>query len=310
MPISGPHLEEPVDLPSILQRGLETRPNALALVSLRTGWTWRELEEASSRLAQSYLALGLGPGDRVASLLPNRTVLVIHYIACFKASLVAVPLNYRYTALEIDYALHTCDASALVAHAERADDLDASSEAGGLRCGVLAVEGMIGDSPTIERMIATTAPLMDLPQPDPNAPAFILFTSGSTGKPKGAIHTLKTYGWIVASIMRGMEMTSDDVIMPGSSISHMGSLKVALGGLAVGAKVAVARSFDPDEFLPLLREARPTEAMVLAGRVGRLGARSWRVFQRLRILASGDFRWRYHRTGTRGRSFGYGRHCD
>ena len=37
--------------------------------------------------------------------MPNRTALLIHYLACFRAGLVAVPLNYRYTHREIDHAL-------------------------------------------------------------------------------------------------------------------------------------------------------------------------------------------------------------
>ena len=57
----------------------------------------------SARLAAGYLSLGLKPGDRLASLLPNRVALVLHYLACFKAGLVATPLNYRYTAREIDH---------------------------------------------------------------------------------------------------------------------------------------------------------------------------------------------------------------
>ncbi len=263
MPLAGPALDGPIDLPRILQRGLETRPDAPALVSLRMRWTWRELEEASTCLAQNYLALGLAPGDRVASLLPNRTVLVIRYIACFKAGLVSVPLNYRYTAPEMDHAMRVSGATLLVAHAERAADIDASGEAGALRCGLVAVEGVIGSCPVIERLIAEPVAAVDLPTLEPDAPAFIVFTSGSTGKPKGATHSLRTFGWIVASITRGMEMTADDVVVPGSSISHTGALKVALAGLAVGAQVAVSRNFDPDEFLPLLREFRPTAAIIL-----------------------------------------------
>ena len=51
------------------------------------------------------MALGLAPGDRVASLMPNRGALLVHYLACFKAGLVAAPLNYRYQAPEVDHAL-------------------------------------------------------------------------------------------------------------------------------------------------------------------------------------------------------------
>ena len=99
--------------------------------------TWAELEEESARLAAGYLSLGLERGDRLASLMPNRVALVVHYLACFRAGLVATPLNYRYTAGEIDHALSVSTAAALVAHSERAADIVTSQLAGSLRCGTV-----------------------------------------------------------------------------------------------------------------------------------------------------------------------------
>ena len=71
--------------------GLKTRPARVALISLEDNWTWSELAARTDRLAAHYLALGLKPGDRVASLMPNRLPLIAHYLACFKAGLVATP---------------------------------------------------------------------------------------------------------------------------------------------------------------------------------------------------------------------------
>src|SRR6476620_11616960 len=100
MPILGPTLKQPVHLAGALAIGLATKPDEPALISLERKWTWRELNETSNRLAHQYLALGLAPGDRVASLLPNRGALLAHYLACLKAGLTATPLNYRYQAPE------------------------------------------------------------------------------------------------------------------------------------------------------------------------------------------------------------------
>ena len=88
------------------------------------------LDSVSTRLAGNYLDLGLAPGDRIASLMPNRTELMVHYLACMKCGLVAVPLNYRYMAPEIDHALGVCGAKILLAHDERREDLAASKLAG------------------------------------------------------------------------------------------------------------------------------------------------------------------------------------
>ena len=70
--------------------------------------------------------------------MPNRVDLVVHYLACFKAGLVATPLNYRYTAREIDHALEVSGASVLLAHVERAEDVAASELAASLRLGTIA----------------------------------------------------------------------------------------------------------------------------------------------------------------------------
>jgi acyl-CoA synthetase (AMP-forming)/AMP-acid ligase II len=107
----------------------------MALVSAEARLTWQMLDELSSRLAGSLREHGLQPGDRVASLMPNRRQLVIHYPACFKAGRVATPLNYRYMAPEIDHALRVSKASALLADVERNEDLEASELASHLPLG-------------------------------------------------------------------------------------------------------------------------------------------------------------------------------
>ncbi len=141
MPFTGQPLDGPIDLPSILRFGLTRGPDADALVSRRRRWTWRMLDDVSSRLAGNYLDLGLASGDRIASLMPNRTELLVHYLACMKCGLVAVPLNYRYMAPEIDHALEVCAAKILLAHNERCEDLAASKVVKKLPLGQISYDG-------------------------------------------------------------------------------------------------------------------------------------------------------------------------
>src|SRR5919201_195882 len=106
MLLKGARLEAPAaPLNDMLRIGLDAAPDEVAIVSAHRALSWRELDRASAALAGGYRRLGLDPGDRIASLMPNRIDLVVHYLACFRAGLVATPLNYRYTAREIDHAL-------------------------------------------------------------------------------------------------------------------------------------------------------------------------------------------------------------
>jgi acyl-coenzyme A synthetase/AMP-(fatty) acid ligase len=258
MPLAGPPLERSIRLVELLKVGLETKPDEPALVSAQARWTWRELDRASDRLAKHLLALGLKPGDRVASLMPNRVALVVHYLACIKAGLVATPLNYRYQAPEIDHALEVTEASILLAHAERDADLAKCRLAGKLRLGRIRYGADDGRSPSFEQFLQTEPPAIDLPTPEPSTPSFIFFTSGSTGKPKGVTHTHETFGWMLASGIAALEITPADLFLPGSSVSHIGAILLSLSAIAAGARVDVARTFDGDEMLPLLQKTRPT----------------------------------------------------
>lgn len=264
MPIAGQPLEHPVALPRLLEIGLRMKPDEVALVSLRARWTWAELDRVSRSLAAHYLALGLKPGDRFASLLPNRVELIIHYLACIRAGLVATPLNYRYQAPEIDHALEVSGAVIILAHAERDDDLAKSKLAGKLPLGRISFAASDGPKPSLENLLTTEpATIPDLPEPPADSPVFIYFTSGSTGKPKGVTHTHATLGWMVASAVAGLELTPEDIFLPGCSASHIGASLMSLAGLAAGARVDVARTFDGPELLPLLRATRPSVLCML-----------------------------------------------
>jgi long-chain acyl-CoA synthetase len=273
MLLEGARLEAPAaPLNDLLRVGLDAAPDEVAIVSAQRALSWRELDRASAALAGGYRRLGLEPGDRLASLMPNRVDLVVHYIACFRAGLIATPLNYRYTAREIDHALEVSRASLLLAHVERAEDVAASELAAGLELGVIAYRdaeplatgneepaGVDGGWRHDFAALLGSEPLArGGREPDPEAPAVIFFTSGSTGPAKGVTHSRQTLRWMIAAAAAAFELDASDVVLPGSSMSHLGSFLWALSTLSVGGKVVVARSTDGHELLPLLREQQPT----------------------------------------------------
>jgi long-chain acyl-CoA synthetase len=163
----GPSWDQPIPL--------ERSPDEAALLSRKGDASWSELEAVSNGLAANYLALGLKPGDRFASLMPNRIALIAHYLACFKAGLVLTPLNYRYTPREIDHALAVSGASVILAHAERTADL-AACNAVKLPLGVIAF-GPEGTSGVSFESLAATGTGRGLPHVVPDAPAALFFPS-------------------------------------------------------------------------------------------------------------------------------------
>ena len=255
MPVEGLTLATSVDLSRLLEPWVEATPDSPAVHAPDGHLTWRGLDDAATRLAHGYRRLGLASGDRIASLMPNRVSLLAHYLACFRSGLVATPLNYRYAVPEIDHALEVSAAAAIVAHAERAADVTAS-----VRASALPVVIAEGDDvePSLEGLMAADPGAETIEPSAADDPAAIFFTSGSTGPPKGVTHTLATLGWMVAISAAAFEMTPEDRVLPGSSMSHIGSFMWALAALSAGAQVIVPNTFDAGGIVPLLREHRAT----------------------------------------------------
>jgi long-chain acyl-CoA synthetase len=271
MLLEGARLEAPAaPLNDLLRIGLDAAADEVAIVSTHRALSWRELDRASAALAGGYRRLGLAPGDRLASLMPNRVDLVVHYLASFRAGLIATPLNYRYTAREIDHALEVSGARVLLAHVERAEDVRASELAAALELGVIAYRdaeplatgneepaGIDGGWRHDFAALLGSEPLVRTEkEPDHEAPAAIFFTSGSTGPAKGVTHSRQTLRWIIAAAAAACELDASDVLLPGSSMSHIGAFVDAFGrwqgrGRAqhgwprVAAAVARAAADDP-----------------------------------------------------------------
>jgi len=153
-----------------LERSAQVWAGRPAVVSGETTYTYAEHHERIRRLAGALKELGVGPGDRVATLLPNViTMLELHY-AVPGIGAVLVPLNTRLTRDDYAYILEHSGAELVFADPELAELLDAPR--------------VITDH---EALIAGAGPI-DLQRPeDERALLSINYTSGTTGRPKGVM---------------------------------------------------------------------------------------------------------------------------
>jgi acyl-CoA synthetase (AMP-forming)/AMP-acid ligase II len=158
-------------------------PERAALVRGTRRATYRQLDEAATRVAHGLAHLGIGPGDHVGLALFDCVEHVETILACYKLRAVPVNVNHRYVADELASLCADADLVALVypaVHATRVRGLD--------------VEHLIevnADGPPAEGALDYRELLSGSPVRDHAARSgedrYILYTGGTTGAPRGVV---------------------------------------------------------------------------------------------------------------------------
>ena len=234
--------------------------------------TYRELDDASNRMAQLLRSRGLAPGDHIAVLLRNRHEWFDVVWGALRTGLYVTPVNWHLTAAEAGYIVADCGARALVADETLADTVGAMS---GDLADVelrLAVGGDIDGFESYERAVADHPAI---PVADECEGSWMLYSSGTTGRPKGIKPPLRT-GPLgeptpFASLLTGLYgFTADTVYLSPAPLYHAApagwtTMTQRLGGTAV-----VMEQFDPEEMLALIERHRVTHMQVVPTHLVRL----------------------------------------
>lgn len=178
----------------VFDRALAAEPDREALVTRRGRWSYRQLDDECARGAGVLAAKGIGPGDRVAAILPNDADIVIAFHAAMRLGAIWVGINQALAPPEQAFLLADSRAQLLLADAGTITKLEP-------RRSEFAELATTIDETSWRSAIAEVKPLRDLAHVDPGAPAGLAYTSGTTGRPKGAIHTqrnLLTPGAVLA----------------------------------------------------------------------------------------------------------------
>jgi long-chain acyl-CoA synthetase len=151
--------------------------------------TYRELWDQTRAYAGALRDQGIGPGDRVALLLPNVPDFPRVYYAVLALGGVVVPIHALLKGPEIEFVLRDSGAKMLICAAP----LLGEGAKGAALAGVDVVSTLVPDDlleqapfPRIEDLAAVAEPIRTYEPRDPFDTATILYTSGTTGKPKGA----------------------------------------------------------------------------------------------------------------------------
>ena len=243
-------------------------PDRLALVFRGETVTWSQLRDRVAQLADALVRRGVGPGDRVAVLMTNRTEFLEVVLAASRVGAMAVPVNFRLTAPEVAYVLGDADPRVLVSEAALAQTAEAARQGLGAALVVVAPPGQAlpAEAERYDDLLDEAGgaePLRDVAE---DSPALIMYTSGTTGRPKGAMLTHANLQGQALTVVRAFRMVDDaQVVLCASPLFHIAGLGTFAPTVLVGGCTVVLPSgaFDPGQVLDALERHRVTTVFLV-----------------------------------------------
>ncbi len=237
---------------------------------LAVGGDWltaEQVRDRARRLATGLYRIGVRPGDRVASILPNRIEAAELLFACAELGAVSVPLNIFLRGEFLRYQLTDCDPGVLIVD-EAARDLAAAMITDNeLPIRLIPLDGD-GGEPGFTDLFDEPAPEPPWPAPGPGTLMTILYTSGTTGLPKGC---MITHGymlhWPQAHLRFGWFRPADTSIST-LPLYHGFGLSGLMSTLASGGRIRFEPEFHAGTLIARARETQATQLWA----VGAIGA--------------------------------------
>ena len=231
---------------------------------LRREITWSVFDEKANRFANLLLERGVKKGDKVAILLMNCLEWLPIYFGILKTGALAVPLNFRYSADEIQYCLDLADVDILVFGPEfigRVEEI--ADEIGKHRLLFFVGEGCPGfaeDYTLLTANCSSREPLIPLTDEDYAA---IYFSSGTTGFPKAILHTHRALMHSAQVEQHHHGQTKDDVFLCIPPLYHTGAKMHWFGSLVTGSKAVLLKGANPEFILKAVSEEHCTIVWLL-----------------------------------------------
>lgn len=227
----------------LLSRAAAAVPDKVAF----RGWkdrsiSWSEVADLSDRVADALRGRGVSAGDRVVAVFENGVNAVAGLFAISQLSAVAVPINARLSAAELDRVVAHCGPRAL---------WFADPETGACKPHCARYQAESGDVGAISGPMPTeTLEDGDLP----SEVAVLLYTSGTTGAPKAAMisHTNLLAASAASASLRILDRNDTSYIV--APMSHVLGLVAMLAACRAHAGAVLDAAYSPQRLFRLLSD--------------------------------------------------------
>jgi long-chain acyl-CoA synthetase len=271
-------VEIPVQsVPQLFDEATARLAGQTAVVFYGRSISYRELREATDRMARALAALGVKKGDRVGLYLLNSPQFIIAYFAALKCGATVTPISPVYTSHEVKFQLEDSGATVLFCQ----DVLYEKVLKAGVELRHVILTNVSEYLPTLKKLFAKKVEtpragnvhqFQDLLKAHPaQAPAVAVdprtdlaalpYTGGTTGNPKGVM--LTHFNLVAAytasqSAFAGMQ-PGKEVILAFLPFFHIyGQVVIMLNGLLQGNLLVLFTTPDTEEILAAMEKYQAT----------------------------------------------------
>ena len=199
--------------------------------------TWNVFNEKANRFANLLLSRGVKKEDKVGILLMNCLEWLPIYFGILKTGAIAVPLNFRYAADEIEYCVNLAEINVLVFGPEFIGRVEEIVENISKNRILLYVgDGCPEFAESYDKLTANCSSISpDIKLTDDDYGA-IYFSSGTTGFPKAILHKHRSLMHSCKVEQAHHGQTKDDIFLCIPPLYHTGAKMHWFGSFLVGAK--------------------------------------------------------------------------
>ncbi len=224
-------------------------------------YNWAEAEARSKRLAKALIALGVQPGQRVATMAWNTYRHLEAYYAIAGMGAVTHTVNPRLFPEQIEYIVNHAENQFIFCDTSFADLV------AGLMPKLQTVKGVIfmcdrasmpaalPNALCFEELVAGQDSDFEWPVFDENSAAALCYTSGTTGNPKGALygHRSTMLHTFAAVSPDGLGISARETVMPVVPMFHVNAWGLPYACAMMGAKMVMpGRDLDGKSVYELL----------------------------------------------------------
>jgi acyl-CoA synthetase (AMP-forming)/AMP-acid ligase II len=216
-----------------------TAPNAPCIADAASALSNSEFHSKVLQAAGTFAAMGVGPGDVVAIMLPNQVEFVVAMFAAWRLGAAVTPLNPSLTIKEASHQIVDSGAKLVI---------NGSGDAVVPDVRAIAVTAL-GDA------ISYRAKPID----DPSALALLIYTSGTTGLPKGVMLDHANIEAMSEMGLRSLKITAADHCLLMLPLFHVNGIVVSiLTPLLAGGRVTIRKRFDINTLFDDVEQLQPT----------------------------------------------------